>query len=54
MRSVKRSEEFEGLRRRLEGESSGVATGVQGQGGEGEARRRTMGEQIMENVRGAL
>lgn len=51
--------EFEGLRRRLEGESSGaaaVATGVEGRQGEeqAEGRRRTMGQQIMAQFREAL
>lgn len=53
LRSQKRSEEFEGLRRRLEGESA-VATGTQGQAQEGDARRRTVGQQIMEGIGGAL
>jgi hypothetical protein len=53
----KRSEGFEGMRRRLEGESSttGMASGVQQGSGEGEAtRRRTMGQQIMDQVREAF
>lgn len=47
--------EFEGLRRRLEGEntSATVATGVE-QGGGQEERRRTMGQQIMAQFREAL
>lgn len=56
----KRSAEFEGLRRRLEGENTatatatGSATGAQGQN-EGQAeRRRTMGQQIMDQVREVL
>lgn len=56
LRSQRRSAEFEGLRRRLEGEnaSSGVSTGVQGQP-EGQAdRRRTMGQQIVDQFREAL
>ncbi|KAK5997128.1 DSC E3 ubiquitin ligase complex subunit 2 [Cladobotryum mycophilum] len=51
-----RSAEFEGLRRRLEDEntSTGMSTGVQGQS-EGQAeRRRTMGQQIMDQFREAL
>lgn len=51
-----RSREFEGLRRRLEGESasSATASGVQGQE-EGEAgRRRTLGQQVLEQVSGAI
>ncbi|KAF7550819.1 hypothetical protein G7046_g7899 [Stylonectria norvegica] len=53
----RRSAEFEGLRRRLEGENTaaGTATGVQGQQAEGQAeRRRTMGQQIMDQVREVL
>lgn len=52
----RRSAEFEGLRRRLEGENSaaGVSTGVQGRA-EGQAeRRRTMGQQIVDQFREAL
>ncbi|KAI8670947.1 Rhomboid domain-containing protein [Fusarium keratoplasticum] len=52
----RRSAEFEGLRRRLEGETttSAVATGAQG-AAEGQAeRRRTMGQQIMDQVREVL
>ncbi|UNI20022.1 hypothetical protein JDV02_006157 [Purpureocillium takamizusanense] len=52
----RRSAEFEGLRRRLEGENStGVSTGVQGQPDGGQAdRRRTMGQQIVDQFREAL
>lgn len=55
IRSQKRSGEFEGLQRRLEGESStGTASGVQATA-EGEPnRRRTMGQQLLEEVRGAF
>lgn len=56
IRTQRRSEEFEGLRRRLEGEGSSTATstGVQGQA-EGEAgRRRNMGQQILDQFRGGL
>lgn len=52
----KRSAEFEGLRRRLEGETTatGSTTGVR-PANEGEAnRRRTVGQQLMEQVRGAF
>lgn len=51
--------EFEGLRRRLEGEgggaggAAGASTGVQGQEAGGE-RRRTMGQQIMAQIRDTL
>ena len=54
--SYRRSAEFEGLRRRLEGEApaTAVATGAQSQA-EGQAdRRRTMGQQIMDQFREAL
>ncbi|KAH7155010.1 hypothetical protein B0J13DRAFT_214764 [Dactylonectria estremocensis] len=53
----RRSAEFEGLRRRLEGESSAVATGAQGNQGtaDGQAeRRRTMGQQIYDQMREVL
>ncbi|KAK1761050.1 hypothetical protein QBC47DRAFT_409085 [Echria macrotheca] len=56
LRSRKRSGEFEGLQRRLEGESS--ATGTTSGAHlttEGEAnRRRTMGQQLLDEVRGAF
>lgn len=49
--------EFENMRRRLEGEGTatqGVASGVEG-AGEGQAeRRRTMGQQIVDQFREAL
>ncbi|EWG43406.1 hypothetical protein FVEG_04898 [Fusarium verticillioides 7600] len=54
--SHRRSAEFEGLRRRLEDENSttAVATGAQAST-EGQAeRRRTMGQQIMDQVREVL
>jgi hypothetical protein len=54
--SQRRSAEFEGLRRRLEDENStsATATGAQGSA-EGQAeRRRTMGQQIMDQVREVL
>ncbi len=56
MRTQRRSQEFEGLRRRLEGEgaSTGAATGSQSQAdGEG-GRRRTMGQQVMDQFHGAF
>lgn len=56
LRTAKRSQEFEGLRRRLEGENapSATATGVQGQE-EGDAgRRRTLGQQVFEQMSGAI
>ncbi|CAJ2510764.1 Uu.00g063890.m01.CDS01 [Anthostomella pinea] len=56
IRTQRRSEEFEGLRRRLEGENAptAAATGVEGQAdGEG-GRRRTMGQQVMDQFSGAF
>jgi hypothetical protein len=56
IKAQKRTEGFEGLRRRLEGDASatGASTGLQGSG-EGDAgRRRTMGQQIIEQVRGVI
>lgn len=53
----RRSAEFEGLRRRLEGENAATAasTGVQGQAeGHQAERRRTMGQQIVDQFREAL
>lgn len=56
----RRSAEFEGLRRRLEGENSAaaaaatVATGIQGQADGQTERRRTMGQQILDQVREVL
>lgn len=57
----KRSQGFEGLRRRLEGEDStaGTATGAQAEGAHAQAngeagRRRTMGQQVLDQLRGAL
>lgn len=56
----KRSAEFEGLRRRLEEEASATATAtatatdVQDQAGADAGRRRTFGQQILEQFRGAL
>lgn len=56
IRSQKRSGGFEGLQRRLEGESStsGTASGAHTTA-EGEPnRRRTMGQQLLDEVRGAF
>lgn len=52
--SQRRSTEFDGLRRRLEGDGSSTAasTGVEGQGQAD--RRRTMGQQIVDQFREAL
>ncbi|KAH9898684.1 hypothetical protein F4778DRAFT_742556 [Xylariomycetidae sp. FL2044] len=56
MRTPRRSEEFEGLRRRLEGEnaSTAAASGVQGQADHEGGRRRTMGQQVMDRFQGAF
>lgn len=56
VRTMKPRREFEGLRRRLEGENAPSATssGVQGQD-EGDAgRRRTLGQQMLDQVSGAI
>jgi hypothetical protein len=56
IRGRSRNEGFEGIRRRLEDEdpSTGTASGVQPTA-EGETnRRRTMGQQLMDEVRGAF
>ncbi len=58
MRSQKSSERFEGMRRRLEteGASTGAASGAQQQqaAGSDANRRRTMGQQLIDEVRGAF
>jgi len=56
IRSQKRSGEFEGLQRRLEGEGSatGTASGAQAAVTGEPNRRRTMGQQLLEEVRGAF
>ncbi|KAL3426681.1 uba domain-containing protein ucp14 [Phlyctema vagabunda] len=56
VRGVKRAEDFEGLRRRLEGENANaaLATGSDGrQAGEAN-RRRTLGRQLIDQFRGAF
>jgi len=55
MREVKRAEDFEGLRRRLEGENTGaaMATGTDGRVG-GEVGRRPLGRQFLDQFRGAF
>ncbi|KAI1867218.1 uncharacterized protein JN550_007270 [Neoarthrinium moseri] len=57
VRTQRRSEEFEGLRRRLEGEGTSTATttGLQSnvEGGDS-GRRRNMGQQIVDQFRGAV
>lgn len=52
----KRAEEFEGLRRRLEGEGAGnaAATGSDGQQGGDVGRRRTLGRQVLDQFRGVF
>jgi hypothetical protein len=56
MRSPKGSERYEGIRRRLESEgaSTGAASGAQQQAGGDANRRRTMGQQLLDEVRGAF
>ena len=55
LETQRRAGEFEGLRRRLEGESTATASGVQGTQAEGQAeRRRTMGQQIVDQFRDVL
>lgn len=56
MRSQKSSDRFEGMRRRLESEgaSTGAASGVQQQSAADANRRRTMGQQFLDEVRGAF
>ncbi|KAK3371583.1 hypothetical protein B0T24DRAFT_595373 [Lasiosphaeria ovina] len=59
LRSQKRNRGFEEMRRRLEGEgsgsgsSTGAASGLQ-QPADSDNRRRTMGQQLMDEVRGAF
>jgi hypothetical protein len=58
IRTEKRGEDFEGLRRRLEGEdpssTTATSTGAQGRPDSEAGRRRTMGQQIIDQVRGAF
>jgi hypothetical protein len=56
IRGVKRGEDFEGLRRRLEGENtnSAAATGSDGRLGGEVGRRRTLGRQLLDQFRGAF
>ena len=56
IRSQKRTREFEGLRQRLEGEnsSSATATGVQGPVDGDAGRRRPLGQQVLDQIRGAF
>ncbi|KAI0156519.1 hypothetical protein GGR57DRAFT_463651 [Xylariaceae sp. FL1272] len=56
IRTPRRSQEFEGLRRRLEDENApaAAATGVQGPAGSDNGRRRTMGQQVMDQFQGTF
>jgi hypothetical protein len=58
IRTEKRGEDFEGLRRRLEGEdpasSTATSTGAQGRLDTDAGRRRPLGQQILDQVRGAF
>ncbi|KAH6851223.1 hypothetical protein B0I37DRAFT_373530 [Chaetomium sp. MPI-CAGE-AT-0009] len=56
MRDQKGSDRFEGMRRRLESEgaATGAASGAQHQAGGDGNRRRTMGQQLFDEVRGAF
>ncbi|KAI0390988.1 hypothetical protein F5Y17DRAFT_33171 [Xylariaceae sp. FL0594] len=56
IRTPRRSREFEGLRRRLEDEGmpAAAATGVQGQTEGHSGRRRTMGQQVVDQLQGAF
>ncbi|EPE03776.1 hypothetical protein F503_06482 [Ophiostoma piceae UAMH 11346] len=49
-----RREEFEGLRRRLEDENTGSATGVDGQADSGAGRQRPVGQQILDQFQGPM
>jgi hypothetical protein len=56
IRPRKRGEDFEGLRRRLEGENTNaaMATGSDGRLGGEVGRRRTLGRQLLDQFRGAF
>jgi hypothetical protein len=54
IRAVKRGEDFEGLRRRLEGENTAQATGSDGRLAGEVGRRRTLGRQLLDQFRGAF
>lgn len=56
MKPRKRTEDFEEMRRRLEGEGSqgAAATGSDGRLGGDVGRRRTMGRQLLDQFRGAF
>jgi hypothetical protein len=50
----KKRGDYEGLRRRLEGENTAAATGSDGRLGGDVARRRTLGRQLLDQFRGAF
>jgi hypothetical protein len=54
VKSRKRGEDFEGLRRRLEGENTAAATGSDGRLGGDMGRRRTLGSRFLDQFRGAF
>jgi len=54
IRPKKRTEDFEGLRRRLEGENTAQATGSDGRLGGQVGARRTLGRQLLDQFRGAF
>ncbi|KAI0007962.1 hypothetical protein F4779DRAFT_469900 [Xylariaceae sp. FL0662B] len=57
IRTQRRSEEFEGLRRRLEGENAATTAAASGSQSQAEiegGRRRTMGQQVMDQFRGTF
>ncbi|KAM0276280.1 hypothetical protein ACHAQH_006910 [Verticillium albo-atrum] len=55
IRTQRRRDEFEGLRRRLEGENaSGTASGVQALADGGEGRQRTVPQEMRDQLRGLM
>lgn len=54
MKGQKRTEDFEALRRRLEGENEAAATGSDGRLGGDVGRRRTLRQQLTDQFRGAF
>ncbi|KAI0535874.1 hypothetical protein GGR58DRAFT_477504 [Xylaria digitata] len=52
IRTPRRSQEFEGLRRRLEDESAPTAATTGAQGQTGSERRRTVGQQVIDQFQG--
>lgn len=53
IRTQRRSEEFEGLRRRLEGEGTATTTGAENNADGDAGRRRNIGQQMVDQFRGA-